>query len=288
MTNQIPTPPPVPPADPTPPTPPTQTPEARTGSRALAITLGVVGGVVVVGAAALAAAGAVSSAVSGGKGGHQLLSASADGVREVEIESDSGEFRVVFDDVDEAVLEGDSNTGAWTMRRDGDSLVVDSPRRWFGFSWNAEQNAVLTLPESLEGVALDVDVSAGSFDAAGAFGEVSYSLSAGSFEIEGSATSLDADMSAGDSVIELADLRTASFDVSAGRLWGNLRGGEAPDAITIELSAGSVELQLPDVPYDVRTDSAFGDVTSNLDESSRAPRTIDIDVSAGDVTLAAG
>jgi len=270
-------------------TPPRQSPEARTGSRALAITLGVVGGVVVLGAMGLAAGSAVASTAFRGDGELQTLTAGTTGVREVEISSSSGEFRVEFADVDEATLEGVSDGGDWSMRRDGDTLVIDSPRQWFrfGFDWNYERNATLTLPRSLEGVDLDADVSAGSFDASGAFGAVSYELSAGAFEIEGSATSLDADMSAGSSVIELSDLRTASFEVSAGDLWGDLTGGEAPDAIDIDVSAGSVELQLPDVPYAVTRDSAFGDVTSNLDESSRAPRTIDIELAAGDVTLAA-
>jgi hypothetical protein len=248
----------------------------------------VVGGVVVLGTMGFAAAGALASTVFSGEGGAQTVTADVAGIREVEISSSAGDFRVAFGDVDEAVLEAESDSGTWSLKRDGDALVVDSPRHWFGFSWDFRQSAVLTLPRSLEGVDLDVDVSAGTFDAEGDFGAVSYDLSAGDFEIEGSATSLDADMSAGSSVIELAGLRTASFEVSAGDLWGDLRGGEAPDAIDIDVSAGSVELQLPDVPYAVTRDSAFGDITSNLDESSSAPRTIDIELSAGDVTLAAG
>lgn len=286
MSNDTLTPPPVPPAHPAPPQ--TQTPEARTGSRALAITLGVVGGVVAIGAMGLAAASSIASTVFTGQGGAQTVTADVAGVRGLDVSSNAGDFRIAFGDVDEAVLEAESDSGSWTLRRDGDALVVDSPRHWFGFSWDFRQSAVLTLPRSLEGVDLDVSISAGSFDAAGTFGEVSYDLSAGDFEIEGSATSLDADMSAGNSVIELSGLRTASFEVSAGDLWGDLTGGEAPDAIDIDVSAGSVELQLPDVPYAVTTESAFGDITSNVDESSRAPRTISVELAAGDVTLQAG
>ncbi|GGF49425.1 hypothetical protein GCM10010922_26710 [Microbacterium sorbitolivorans] len=267
-----------------------QTPEARTGSRALAITLGVVGGVVILGTLGFSGLYAAMGAARPGSGEFQTLTSDVTGVSGVEINSSAGDFRVEFGNVDEAVFNGVTDGGTWTMTRHGDTLVIDSPRRWFtfGIDWNFDSTSTLVLPRSLDGVDLDVSISAGSFGAEGEFGDVSYGLSAGDFSISGSARSLDADMSAGSSMIELSGLQTASFEVAAGDLWGDLRGEGAPDEIDIDVSAGSVELQLPDVPYAMTRESVFGDISSNLDESARATRTISVELAAGDVTLTAG
>ncbi|MGO3252159.1 MAG: hypothetical protein ACTIK8_11325, partial [Microbacterium gubbeenense] len=113
-------------------------------------------------------------------------------------------------------------------------------------------------------------------------------LSAGEIELEGSATSIEGDMSAGRSIIELADLRTATFQVAAGGLYGDFRGGDAPESIDLDVSAGSVEMQVPDVPYRMTIDRSAGSVDSNLQEANDARRTIDVEVAAGNVTFSAG
>ena len=56
----------------------------------------------------------------------------------------------------------------------------------------------------------------------------------------------------------------------------------------IGVSAGSLELQLPDVPYDVRTNRTAGDFVSSLEESTSSDRRIDVRIMAGDVALYAG
>ncbi|MGO2846947.1 MAG: hypothetical protein ACTIBU_03370, partial [Microbacterium gubbeenense] len=184
----------------------------------------------------------------------------------------AGDVDVAFGKGSEARLDYESSRGEWTFKRDGDQLVVSSPnQQWFGFfDWGGEQRATLVLPESLEGVNVDLDVTAGSLAVDGELGDVFYQLSAGEIELEGSATSIEGDMSAGRSIIELADLRTVTLQVSAGGLYGDLRGGDAPDAIDIDVAAGSVEMQVPDVPYRMVIDRAAGSVETNLQEARDA------------------
>ena len=280
----------TPPAPPTPEPPqPPQSSTTRSGTRALAITISVLGGGILLLAGATAAIGAIGSTMFSTTGGAGTSALAVDGVSSVRVDVGAGNVDVAFGSGSEARLDYESDAGEWTFERNGDELVVSSPRQWFGFfNWASEQRATLVLPESLEGIDADFDVSAGALTVDGTFGDIVYDLSAGEIELEGSATSIDGEMSAGRSTIELADLRSAMFQVSAGGLYGNLRGGEAPDEIGIDVSAGSVELQVPDVPYRVSVDRSAGDVTSNVDDDSDAPRTIDVEVSAGNVTLSAG
>ena len=70
-------------------------------------------------------------------------------------------------------------------------------------------------------------------------------------------------------------------------MYGDLTG-DAPDAIGIDVAAGSVELQVPDVPYRVSIDRDIGNVESNVEQNDDARRTIDVQMSAGYVSLNAG
>lgn len=54
------------------------------------------------------------------------------------------------------------------------------------------------------------------------------------------------------------------------------------------MTAGSFELEVPDVPYAVDVEREAGGFESNLDERRDAERTIDVVVSAGFVNLIAG
>ncbi|MGO1236365.1 MAG: hypothetical protein ACTHY8_10740 [Microbacterium gubbeenense] len=281
-------------APPTPPSPegppPQQSSTTRSGTRALAITIGVLGGGILLLAGATTAIGAIGSTMFSATGGSGSATLPVNGVSSLKVDVGAGDVDVAFGSGSEARLDYESTRGEWTFERDGDDLVVSSPQQqWFGFfNWGGEQRATLVLPESLEGIDADLDVSAGSLAVDGTLGEVVYELSAGEIELEGTATSLEGDMSAGRSIIELADLRTVTLQVSAGGLYGDLRGGDAPDAIDIDVAAGSVEMQVPDVPYRMVIDRAAGSVETNLQEARDARRTIDVEVAAGNVTFSAG
>lgn len=281
----------APPAPPTPEgSPPQQSSTTRSGTRALAITIGVLGGGILLLGGATAAIGAIGSTMFSSEGGSGTASLAVDGVSSLRVDVGAGDVDVAFGKGSEARLDYESSRGQWTFERDGDQLVVSSPnQQWFGFfDWGGEQRATLVLPESLEGVNAELDVTAGSLAVDGVLGDVFYQLSAGEIELEGSATSIEGDMSAGRSIIELADLRTATFQVAAGGLYGDFRGGDAPEAIDLDVSAGSVEMQVPDVPYRMTIDRSAGSVDSNLQEARDARRTIDVEVAAGNVTFSAG
>ena len=258
--------------------------------RPIGIVLAVIGGVALLGSGATAA-----FAASGQLNEHSFATAAdVDGIRGLSMEVGASDVSVQFGDVDEAELRVDGGRGgAWTVERDDDELVVRSPNRsfgwWFGGWWGDDERVVLMLPENLKtaGLDLDLDLGAGSLDAAGEFGEVDLHVGAGALTIEGSAVSVDADISAGRAEIELADVQEADLGISAGRLTAEF-SGSTPDAITFEVSAGSLELTVPDDVYNVTQEVSAGSFDNHVETSTTASSTIDARVSAGSATLRAG
>ncbi|RWR23286.1 hypothetical protein D8Y24_07150 [Agrococcus lahaulensis] len=255
----------------------------------LLIVLGSLGAVYAIG-------GGVVRGVAAHAATSQSWTADADGVAALRIDTSAAAFQVRYADVDEATLDVTTDGGPvqqWRLERSGDALVVDADRRWrwFGFGIMfadraGEERAVLTLPAALERDELDLEasVAAGSLEADGSWGAVVVDLSAGSAELAGTAASLDLDVSAGEARLDLADARTVDLQVSAGRIVGALTGDQ-PDAIVASASAGSVELAIPDGTYDVTEDASAGDATIDVTDEAGSASTIDVDVSAGSVTL---
>lgn len=98
----------------------------------------------------------------------------------------------------------------------------------------------LTLLEELNDGNLNasMDLSAGRLIADGEFDHLEVELGAGEATVNGSANALDAQLSAGSANLNLADVQTAEFEVSAGRLTTELTGS-APDTVNTEVSVGS-------------------------------------------------
>ncbi len=279
--------------DPAPSAAPVQSETARLGTRAVAITVTVLGA----GALVLSGAGTAIATVGHslvGESTSQGLSAEVDGVTAVDIHHTIGTLRVVFADVDEATLEATSSgeVSDWSLTRDGDTLSLARPDEGWGFDdwnwlrgWGGDAHATLTLPESLAGTDLDVGVGAGEVFADGEFGDVVFDLGAGSIELEGSADTLGGELGAGGAIAELADVREVDVEVSAGHFEGMFTGS-APSSVVLGVSAGGADVTLPDEEYDVRIDRSAGEVrTNNLRTSSGADRLVDVRVSAGDVDL---
>ena len=259
------------------------------GSRAVAIVVIVLGGIVLLGAGISAAVGTIASAAV-----HtSTRTADGAGVEELDVDAAAGTLRVEFSDVREAELEVTSSWGAgdWRLERDGDTLQVSSPDRdWFGWrGWFGDggADAVLRLPASLEGLDADISLAAGEFVTDGEFGELDLSLAAGSFDVTGSAESLSADVSAGRGTLELDGVREADLTVSAGSLDATLTG-TAPDAIELDVSAGSLRLTVPEGEYDVRSEVSAGQFDNSIGSTPGASRTIDVQVSAGQAVLKSG
>lgn len=279
------TPPPVPGPPAASPAPPSE------GARAVAIVAIVLGAIVLGGAVISAVLGTIASASV-----HtSTRTVAVSGVEEVDLDAAAGSVRVEFGDVDEAELEVTSSWGAdrWRFERDGDTLVVSSPDRsgWFGWVWggggwfgDGSGDAVVRLPAGLEGVDADVSLAAGDLVADGTFGELDVSLGAGSFDIAGAADSVSVDVSAGRGDLDLEDVGEAELMVSAGSLDARLSGAQ-PDSVDIEVSAGSLQLTVPDGEYAVLSDVSAGGFDNGIGSSPSATRTITVEVSAGEVVL---
>jgi hypothetical protein len=276
----------------TPPTAPaqasTQSPAPRgpsSGRTWITIALAVIGGFALVGTGASAA---IAAAVNmSGSGTHSVRSVDVTGVTRIDLDASASEVRVLFGDVDEAELEV-SEGREWTIERKGDELVVNSPDSWFGWSfggWFSDvQTVELTLPEELEGTAASFSLGAGSLEVIGDFGDMEVDVGAGDLTIDGSADTFGVDIGAGSAEILLDGVSTAELLVSAGDLSVEFTG-TAPREIVIDTSAGTTDVTVPDVRYDVSEETSAGSIDNRLDQGSDARNTIDVTVSAGSVTL---
>lgn len=263
-------------------------------AKPILLTTAIVGGfaLLVTGtSAAIAAVGAQTSSSGTVSAGTTLDTA---GITGIEVDASAADFSIEFGDVSAATLEATgTRSDQWTLRRDGDELVVESPRGIFGscFGWcpPSEQTVVLTLPSSLEDRTLDADVQlgAGALRVEGDFRDLDLELSAGRMTVTGSARSVDLEMGAGNFTGDLRDVNEANFNVSAGAADVRLTG-TAPRESDLEVSAGSMDLTLPDVPYRVNSDVSAGNLDNQLRTDPSANNLIEAEVSAGKIVLRPG
>lgn len=290
---QMPAPPaPAPHAAPTAP-PPGASGGRSSGTTAVMVITAVVGGIALLGSGGTAAAAAAGNIMSSSRP-DSVQTVGVDGIEGIDVDADASSMRVEFGDVEEAQLSITNGRGtAWTFDRDGDELIVRSPDGvfgwWFGNWFGDEEIAVLTLPESLRGDALDadLDLDAGSLDVVGDFGVLDVRVNAGALDVEGSAVELDAEMNAGRADILLDGVTRADLGVSAGDLTVELTG-TAPTTTTIEVNAGTLDLTVPDVEYAITQNVSAGTLNAKVDEGSSSRRTIDVSLSAGTATIRPG
>jgi hypothetical protein len=278
------TPPPVDSA-PVSPAPPSPRRPRRTASRVVAILVIALGGVLLVGALTTGALTTVFASAAGS----ETRTLDVTGVTDLEVDASATDLRVVFADVDVATLAVVDGRTGWRLDRDGDELRVESPRSGpFSFWFGGNGSATLTLPRSLEGSDASLSLSAGSLSADGSFAELDVQVSSGDLTVTGDARSLSAGVSAGSADLRLDGVSDAEFDLSAGGMTAELTG-RTPREVQIDVSAGSLELLLPPGTYDVRSDVSAGGLDNRL-EAGRGggSGTVDVQVSAGDVTLLPG
>jgi len=257
------------------------------------VVTAVVGGLALLGAGGTAAAAAAGNIMSSSRP-DSVQSVGVEGIDSIDVDADASSMRVEFGDVDEAELAITNGRGtAWTFERDGDELVVRSPQGvfgwWFGNWFGDEEIAVLTLPESLRGAGLDADLAldAGSLDVAGDFGVLDITVSAGALDVEGAAKEVDVQMNAGRADILLDGVDQADLGVSAGDLTVELTG-TPPSQTSIDVSAGSLDLTVPDVEYAITQDVSAGTLNAKVEQASSARRTIEVSLSAGTATIRPG
>ena len=273
---------------------PTPPPAGRSsGATAVMVVTAVVGGLALLGAGGTAAAAAVGTIATSNRA-DSVQSVGVAGLESIDLSADASSMRVEFGDVDEATLAITNGRGTpWRFERDGDELVVRSPQGvfgwWIGGWFGEEEVAVLTLPESLRDAGLDADLNlnAGSLDVAGDFGILDVSVNAGALDIQAAAKELDVQMSAGRADILLDGIAQADLGVSAGDLTVELTG--TPPALTsIDVSAGTLDLTVPDVEYAISQEISAGTLNAEVDEASSSRRTIDVSLSAGTATIRPG
>ncbi len=295
MTNLTPPPgppaaPPVPPVPPVPPAPGTvetaPRPATSGASRVVAILAIVLGALVILGGAATAIAATVAS----GAVHTSTRTVDVTGVSELDLDVSAGSVSIEFTDVSQAELEVTSAAGAdrWRLERDGDELIVESPRRfgpWFFDGWLfGRSEAVLRLPASLQDMDADLSLSAGDLTVGGEFRELDLDVSAGQATVTASARSVSVDVSAGGGRLELTDVATAEFMMSAGSLDVRMDGRQ-PDDVDVDVSAGSLDLTVPEGSYDVTSEVSAGQFDNRIGSTPGASSVIRVELSAGGVTL---
>lgn len=204
---------------------------------------------------------------------HRTLA--VDGVTGLDVHVEATSLTIGFGDVQNAELTttGELGASAWRFARSGQLLEL-APQdgivnaEVFNFS---PEIAVLTLPRSLESAGLTATVS----------------LDAGSLKLNGAIDSLDLSVSAGSASVNLSGVRTAKYGLSAGSIRSRLSGA-APASVSIDVSAGDLNLRLPDAAYDLSRDVSFGGFSSSLREDDASAHRVDAQVSAGSVKLSAG
>ncbi|QPE04327.1 hypothetical protein IT882_14385 [Microbacterium schleiferi] len=273
---------PAPPAGPDSPGP--ESPGTRGSSTVIAVLVIVLGALIVFGTII----GAVFSTIRAAAVSTDSRAVAVSGVDTLSIELNAGSLTVEYADVDEAELEVTAPFGGdrWSLERDGDTLTVSSPRWEWGMGWvfGGSGSAVLLLPDDLEGLDAELQMAAGSFHADGEFGAVGLSVGAGEVDLAGAAEDLTIDLSAGRATLELADVDTADLTVSAGSMDAALTGSQ-PSDIRAEVSAGSLNLVVPEGSYDVTSDVSAGNFRNSVGSDPGADSTISVNLSAGQVSL---
>ena len=277
-----------PPSAPAPPagtdSPGPESPGTRGSSTVIAVLVIVLGALIVFGTII----GAVFSTIRAAAVSTDSRAVAVSGVDTLSIELNAGSLTVEYADVDEAELEVTAPFGGdrWSLERDGDTLTVSSPRWEWGMGWvfGGSGSAVLLLPDDLEGLDAELQMAAGSFHADGEFGAVGLSVGAGEVDLAGAADDLTIDLSAGRATLDLADVDTADLTVSAGSMDAALTGSQ-PSDIRAEVSAGSLNLVVPEGSYDVTSDVSAGDFRNSLGSDPGADSTISVNLSAGQVSL---
>ena len=265
-------------SDQTSPTPP------RRSKSALTVAIGtiIVGGCVILGTLVSTGFSAVRD-LRTSDAGAPLQQTAVDGVRDVDIEVTGGALTVEFADVTEAELEG-TGIGGWTLEQRGDTLRVATPRRAFG-DWGKGARATLTLPQKLERTNLDlrVEVAGGSLDLSGDYGDVDVQVTGGGATVTGSANALSVSVSGGSATADVDGVDAATFEVTGGDLTADLTGS-APARTSVDVTAGSADIGLPDDTYRL-TSRGPGSVDNGLRTSPTATPRVEVNATVGSVTL---
>lgn len=233
--------------------------------------------------------------------------------REIKVDVSGADLRIEYYSGADVRFEASGERAErWDVTVANDTISVRSPERgfdwfgrdWFSFDWSrigglgdgwfddggwfgdddrAQSQATLRLPTTLTGIDADVTLNAGRLSIDGMLGDVDAGVNAGALNLTGGAENLELTVNAGRADVDLRGVQTATFEVSAGRVTSQLAGPLT--AVSLRVSAGALELTLPDEAYDLRRTELIGSLNSSLVETSDSTHRIDARVTAGTVTL---
>ena len=230
-------------------------------------------------------------------------------VQNVNIDSEIGEVETIFYDGDKIEIEYHTSNiyNVDITEKNGTLTYRLHNKRWLMLHGTINHpKTTIKLPQGVV-YNLDIDMSAGSTTVnGGTFGDVKIDLSAGTINLSGNTVcnSLDIDLSAGKvnaGKVECAG--TLKIDLSAGtvdmdeaeckRMVIDLSAGSVGidtlscPKINIDLSAGSVNLNVVgrQSEYSIAVDKSAGKCNVGNQRGSDAEKMIDIDLSAGSVTV---
>jgi hypothetical protein len=273
--------------------PPGQHPTSG-AARVIAILIAVLGAFVIIGAIISALVTTIVSASVD----TTTRTADVTGVTDLDVDMAAGTLRIEFADIPDAELEVTGTAGAerWTFRNEDGQLVVTSPQGWFDGGWpfggwpfgeRAADDATLVLPEALKGADADLSLAAGELIVDdGDFGEVTLDMGAGRTRMTASVEAITVDVSAGAAELDLEGATEASFSVSAGALQAALSGVQ-PRTLELDVSAGSLDITVPEGDYDVVSDVTAGDFDNRVGSTPGADSSVNVQVSAGKAVLKA-
>ncbi|WP_396646117.1 hypothetical protein [Microbacterium sp.] len=266
----------------TPPDPTTARPRRSGSALAVSILTIIVGGCVILGTLASSGFSAARNA-SAAEAGAPLQQSDTYGVRHLDVDVTGGALMIVYADVDEAELSGDG-VGAWRLERRGSTLHVTTPRGSFA-DWGDGSEATLALPRALADRDVDVrgQLTGGTLDLDGDFGDVDVQVTGGSATLSGAVSALTLEVAGGSVSVDVDGARTAAFEVAGGELTASLTGA-APTRTSVEVTAGSADIALPDDTYRF-TSEGPGSVDSSLRTSPTATPRVDVQATLGSVTL---
>ena len=213
----------------------------------------------------------------------------AESVQSIEIDASVGEVETVFYDGDKIEIDYHTSNiyNVEITERNGTLRYRLRNHHWYMFHGTINHpKTTIRLPEGCV-YNLDIDMSAGSTTVnGGTFGDIKIDLSAGKVsvgkvECDGS---IIIDLSAGTVDIDEADCKRLGIDLSAGTV--GIDTLTCPK-IKIDLSAGNVKLGVvgQQSEYSILVDKSAGKCNVGNQRGTDDNKIIDIDLSAGNVTV---
>lgn len=273
-----------------PPTPPVAP------NRTLRTVLLVIGSIALALVLVFTALGAIHSAVAAGGGpddrgdGTRVLEGEVDAVR---VDAAIADLTVRLADVDEPTVEWDSGTSGLRLRTDlvdGELVARVQDSGWGPFGWFFEERGgtarlEVLLPQRAEGVDLDLEATAGGVELDGDWGDVTIEATVGEVRLAGSAASLDLAATAGSTEGSGLEIDAVTIDATAGNV--DLGFAVAPSSVVASTTAGELRLALPEGEYDFQTETALGDVALGLPSTPGAETVYRLTSTVGDIEITA-